>query len=108
MKRRLFSLLLLAALAAPAISPALAQYPDAHEGDYIASNFQFKDGETLRELRLHYLTFGKPVKDAQGRVTNAVLIMHGTGGSGRQFLAPIYAGELFGPGQLLDAQKYFI
>ena len=108
MKKRLFASLLLATFAASAISPALAQYPDAHEGDYTARNFQFKDGETLPELRLHYLTFGKPVKDAQGRVTNAVLIMHGTGGSGRQFLASIYAGELFGPGQLLDANKYFI
>ena len=108
MKRQAIACLVLAVIAACATRSAFAQYPDAHEGDYIAKNFQFKDGETLPELRLHYLTFGKPAKDAQGRVTNAVLIMHGTGGSGRQFLAPIYAGELFGPGQLLDANKYFI
>ena len=62
----------------------------------------------LAELKLHYMTLGKPVQDAQGRVTNAVLIMHGTGGSGEQFLGKIFAGELFGPGQLLDANKYFI
>ena len=108
MKKRIMAGLILVVTAAFAAAGAFAQYPEPHEGDYIAKNFQFKDGETLSELRLHYLTFGKPAKDAQGRVTNAVLIMHGTGGSGRQFLAPIYAGELFGPRQLLDANKYFI
>jgi homoserine O-acetyltransferase len=108
MKKHIIASLILAVVATCGASRAFAQYPDAHEGDYIAKNFQFKDGETLAELRLHYLTFGKPVKDAQGRVTNAVLIMHGTGGSGRQFLGKIYAGELFGPGQLLDANKYYI
>jgi homoserine O-acetyltransferase len=59
-------------------------------------------------LRLHYTTLGKPVSDAQSRVTNAVLILHGTGGSGSQFLQPIFAGELFGPGQLLDTNRYFL
>lgn len=108
MKKHIAACLILAAVAICGTRSAFAQYPGAHEGDYIAKNFQFKDGEMLPELRLHYLTFGKPVKDAQGRVTNAVLIMHGTGGSGRQFLAPIYAGELFGPGQLLDANRYFV
>jgi homoserine O-acetyltransferase/O-succinyltransferase len=78
------------------------------EADYIAHDFHFKSGETLPELRLHYITFGKPVKDASGKVTNAVLILHGTGGSGRQFLVPQFAGVLFGPGQLLDANRYFI
>ncbi|HTW30367.1 MAG TPA: alpha/beta fold hydrolase [Candidatus Sulfotelmatobacter sp.] len=82
--------------------------PVPTEGDYIAHNFHFKSGETLPELRLHYLTFGKPVKDASGKVTNAVLILHGTGGSGRQFLAPQFADVLFGPGELLDATRYFI
>ena len=62
----------------------------------------------LPELRMHYMTLGKPVRDANGRVTNAVLILHGTGGSGRQFLAPQFADVLFGPGQLLDANRYFI
>jgi homoserine O-acetyltransferase/O-succinyltransferase len=78
------------------------------EGDYIAHDFHFNTGETLPELRLHYLTFGKPVKNASGKVTNAVLILHGTGGSGRQFLAPQFADVLFGPGELLDANRYFI
>lgn len=82
--------------------------PSPQEGDYIAHDFHFKSGETLAELRLHYLTFGKPVRDAAGRVTNAVLILHGTGGSGRQFLAPQFAGVLFGPGQLLDVSRYYV
>ena len=80
----------------------------AQEGDYIAHDFHFKSGETLPELRLHYPTLGKPVRDAHGRVTNAVLILHGTGGSGRQFLVSQFAGVLFGTGQLLDASRYFI
>jgi homoserine O-acetyltransferase len=78
------------------------------EGDYVARDFHFKSGETLHELRLHYTTLGTPVRDAKGRTTNAVLILHGTGGSGRGFLTPIFAGVLFGPGQLLDASRYFI
>src|SRR5580693_6994569 len=85
-----------------------APWPGAAEGDYITKNFKFQSGETLPELRLHYTTLGKPVRDAQGRVTNAILILHGTGGTGHQFLTPIFANELFGPGQLLDATRYFI
>jgi homoserine O-acetyltransferase/O-succinyltransferase len=82
--------------------------PATSEGDFVVHNFQFRSGESLAEVRLHYTTLGKPVKDAQGRTTNAVLILHGTGGSGHQFLAPYFAGELFGSGQLLDASRYFI
>jgi homoserine O-acetyltransferase len=78
------------------------------EGDYIARDFQFKSGEKLPALRLHHRTLGKPAHDANGRVTNAVLILHGSGGSGQQFLAPQFANVLFGPGQLLDAGRYFI
>jgi homoserine O-acetyltransferase/O-succinyltransferase len=78
------------------------------EGDYVLRDFHFKSGETVPELRMHYLTLGKPARDVSGRVTNAVLILHGTGGSGRQFLAPQFADVLFGPGQLLDASRYFI
>ena len=82
--------------------------PTPTEGDYVTRDFHFKSGETLPELRLHYLTFGKPDRDASGKVTNAVLILHGTGGSGRQFLASQFADVLFGPGQLLDATRYII
>ena len=67
--------------------PGISTIHVPKEGDYVARNFAFKSGETLPELRLHYHTLGNPVRDAKGRVTNAVLILHGTGGSGRQFLA---------------------
>lgn len=78
------------------------------ESDYLLRDFHFKSGEALPELRMHYMTLGKPVRDGNGRVTNAVLILHGTGGSGRQFLAPQFADVLFGPGQLLDTSRYFV
>jgi homoserine O-acetyltransferase/O-succinyltransferase len=78
------------------------------EGDYVIRDFHFASGEMLPELRLHYTTLGKPHRDAHGRVNNAVLILHGTGGSGRSFLNEHYSGVLFGKGQLLDATKYFI
>ena len=82
--------------------------PQTTEGDVVVKDFVFRDGETMAELRLHYATLGTPVRDAAGHVTNAVMILHGTGGSGAQFLAPQFAGELFGAGQLLDTAKYFI
>jgi homoserine O-acetyltransferase len=85
-----------------------ANWPTPQEGDYVVRDFRFQSGETLSEVRLHYYTFGKPAKDANGGTTNAVLILHGTSGSGTQFLRPIFAGVLFNPGQLLDATKYFI
>ena len=94
-----------------AVGAARAQPPASYpvtEGDYVAHDFKFKSGEQLPELRLHYLTLGKLARDAQGRPTNAVLILHGTGGSSQQFLRPQFAGELFGPGQLLDINRYFI
>lgn len=77
-------------------------------GDFTARDFTFVSGEKLAELRLHYTTLGAPKKDAQGTVTNAVMILHGTGGTGRAFLSNTYAGELFGPGQLLDSARYYI
>jgi len=83
-------------------------YPPPAEGDFTINNFQFSSGETLPELKIHYRTLGKLEKNASGKVTNAVLIMHGTTGSGAQFIRPEFAGELFGNGQLLDAAKYFI
>lgn len=79
-----------------------------HEGDYVIHNFHFESGESMPEVRMHYFTFGAPAKDAQGHTTNAVLILHGTSGSGTQFLRPMFAGVLFGPGQLLDASKYYL
>jgi homoserine O-acetyltransferase/O-succinyltransferase len=85
-----------------------ATWPAPQEGDFIVRDFHFQSGETMPELRLHYTTLGKPATNAKGRTTNAVLILHGTGGAGGQFLRPIFAGVLFGQGQLLDASKYFI
>lgn len=94
-------------LSAAAMAPA-AVYPPPQEGDFTIRDFHFHSGETLPELRLHYRTLGKPQRDASGRTTNGVLILHGTMGSGAQFLNDRFAAVLFGPGQLLDAGKYFI
>lgn len=85
-----------------------AEYPAPREADYIIRDFKFASGESLPELRIHYRTIGKPEKDAQGVTRNAVLITHGTTGSGAQFIRPEFAGELFGKDQPLDASKFFI
>lgn len=77
-------------------------------GDYVIHNFGFASGEKLSELRIHYLTFGKPQRDAAGVVRNAVLIMHGTTGSGAGFTSRSFAGELFGPGQLFDTASHYV
>ena len=122
MKRpiRISLLFAIAVILLPAAIPLRAQQTEAQreqqvfaalktsEGDYVAHDFHFKSGETMAELRLHYTTLGTPARDASGRTTNAVLIMHGTGGSGHSLLQPIFAGVLFGPGELLDANRYFI
>jgi homoserine O-acetyltransferase len=85
------------------------KYPNQTEGDFKINNFPFQSGETtLPVLNIHYITLGQPARDKNGKVTNAVLIMHGTTGSGENFLSSLFAGNLFGPGQLLDASKYFI
>ena len=78
------------------------------EGDYVIRDFKFASGEALPELKIHYRTIGKAAKDEKGVVRNAVLITHGTTGSGAQFIRPEFAGELFGAGQPLDAAKFFI
>jgi homoserine O-acetyltransferase len=91
------------------IRATVAQTPPAPvEGDFTVDNFKFKSGEVLPQVKLHYATLGTPRKDSSGRVDNAVLILHGTGGSSRQFLGQQFAGVLFGAGQLLDASRYYI
>jgi homoserine O-acetyltransferase/O-succinyltransferase len=85
-----------------------ADYPPPAEADYTIRDFKFASGETLPELRIHYRTLGKIDKDAEGKTRNAVLITHGTTGSGAQFIRPEFAGELFGKDQPLDATKFFI
>ena len=102
---RLFAFLWLITTAAR--MPA-ADYPAATEGDYTIRDFKFASGESLPELKIHYRTLGKIDRDASGKVTNAVVIMHGTTGSGAQFIRPEFAGELFGKDQPLDATKFFI
>ncbi|MFO0306072.1 MAG: alpha/beta fold hydrolase, partial [Burkholderiales bacterium] len=78
------------------------------EGDVVLRNFKFQSGESLPELRMHYTAIGKPQKDANGRVINAVLLLHGTGGSGKSLMRPIFSDVLFGRGQLLDTERYYI
>jgi len=84
------------------------QPPPVTEAEYVIKDFKFNSGEALPELRIHYRTLGAPRKNAQGVVTNAVLVMHGTGGTGGQFTGRGFAGELFMPGQPLDVTKYYI
>ena len=96
------------ALLFTAVLVRAADYPAPVEGDFVLKDFAFRGGGSLPELRLHYRTVGTPRRDAAGVVRNAVLITHGTTGSGAQFIRPEFAGELFGAGQPLDAAKYFI
>ena len=98
----LFSLFL--ALAAAQAAP----YPEPVHGDFVIRDFRFAGGEVLPELKLHYFTLGNPARDTNGRVTNAVLLLHGTGGKGTNFLTDGFAGELFGTGQPLDARRFYI
>jgi homoserine O-acetyltransferase len=86
--------------------PAAAQgFPG---NDYVIHDFKFESGETLPELRIHYIALGQPRRDASGTVRNAVIVLHGTTGSGSAFTSRTFGGELFGPGQLLDTSKYFV
>src|SRR3984885_15789463 len=107
--RKLYSGALLASflLGAGAASHAADLDSRPLEGDYVIHDFHFASGETLPELRIHYSYLGKPKKDVQGRVTNAVLIMHGTGGSGRSLINERFSGVLFVKAQLLDAENFF-
>ncbi|HEX9965418.1 MAG TPA: alpha/beta fold hydrolase [Allosphingosinicella sp.] len=78
------------------------------EGDAVLGDFRFGSGERMAKLNVHYATLGTPRRDSKGAVTNAVMILHGTGGTGRQFLQPQFAGELFGPGQPLDLARWYV
>lgn len=97
------------ALVAQTASPSTpARMAVGHEGDFVIRDFHFTDGSVLPALRIHYTTLGHPQRDASGTVRNAVLVLHGTTGSGSAFLSPAFAGELFGPGQLLDSATHYI
>ena len=116
---RLFLIAVFAASAAaqnaPANPGAVLTAPGAQKspytgvpGDYIAQNFKFGTGETLPALKLHYLTLGTPHRNAAGRVDNAVLLLHGTGGNAHTLFAPQFSTVLFGPGQPLDITKFYL
>ncbi|MGH1572839.1 hypothetical protein ACRAWG_21875 [Methylobacterium sp. P31] len=96
----------------PAAAPTAPAAPDhqagQHEGDVDLPEFTFRNGERLAPLRLHYTTLGTPQRDAAGKITNAVLLLHATTGTGKTFLVPTLANHLFGPGQPLDPQRYYI
>jgi homoserine O-acetyltransferase len=87
---------------------SFSQAATPNPGDFIVKDFRFQDGSMLPETKIHYVTLGTPRKNKDGKVSNAVLILHGTGGAHTQFLGRGFAGNLFGPGQLLDAEKYYI
>ncbi len=107
--RRTLQVILVCIATLLAINTSLAaNHPTPQEGDFVVRDFQFKSGEVLPELKLHYITIGTPVRDQAGIVRNAVLILHGTTGSGQGFLRPQFADVLFGPGQPLDATRHFI
>jgi homoserine O-acetyltransferase/O-succinyltransferase len=90
-----------AALMLVSVTAMAADYPAPKEGDWVAKDFKFHTGEVMPELKLHYTTVGEP----NGQ---PVLVLHGSGGSAASMLTPSFAGELFGPGQPLDASKYYI
>jgi homoserine O-acetyltransferase len=104
--------LLLFAVFLGASAAAQSSYPPTHwpiqDGTYVIHGFRFGTGETLPDLKLHYLTLGQPQRDAAGHTTNAVLLLHGTGGNSHSLLNPVFSDVLFGPGQPLDIAKYFI
>jgi homoserine O-acetyltransferase len=94
-------------LPAPQASPPRREWPTS-EADFIVRNHRFRSGETLPEVRLHYTTLGQPRRNAAGEIDNAVMVLHGTGGTGKQFLSPTFANDLYGPGEPLDISKYWI
>jgi homoserine O-acetyltransferase len=111
----MLELLALAALAqaAPAAPPpapvaAVAKAWPVQEHDVLLKDFRFGSGESLPELRIHYSSLGQPHRNASGEIDNAVMVLHGTGGTGQQFRRPQVADELYGPGQPLDIGKYWI
>ena len=98
---------LIAALAAQVAAPPAKAWP-TNESDVVLKDFRFADGESLPQLKIHYTTLGAPHRSAAGQIDNAVMVLHGTGGDGKQFLRPQFADELYGPGQPLDIRRYFI
>ena len=98
----------LAQTAAASVPPVVKPAWPTHEQDIMLTGFRFRSGESLPEVRMHVTTLGTPHRNAAGQIDNAVMVLHGTGGSGKQFLQPQFADELYGPGQPLDVRRYFI
>jgi homoserine O-acetyltransferase/O-succinyltransferase len=88
--------------------PAAKQIWPTHEQDVVLKDFRFRSGEMLPAVKTHVTTLGQPHRNAAGQIDNAVMVLHGTGGTGRQFLSPQFADELYAPGQPLDIRKYWI
>ena len=107
LRRPLAAVALAFSAAAPCVAQRSPQQPGV-TGDYVIKDFKFASGEVLPELKLHYRTLGQPRRDARGVVRNSVLIMHGTGGAGTQFLGAVFANDLYGAGQPLDTTRYYI
>jgi homoserine O-acetyltransferase len=84
------------------------EWPGQHEGDFTVADFSFASGERLAEVRLHYTTLGAPHRDAAGQIDNAILLLHGTMGRGKGFLAHPFGGAMFGAGQPFDTSRYFV
>jgi homoserine O-acetyltransferase/O-succinyltransferase len=101
-----FALITTAAITNAQQRPA-SKWP-TQDGSYDIANFHFKDGETIEKLHLHYITLGKPHRDAAGHTDNAILLLHGTGGNAHSLMSPVFSDVLFGPGQPFDITKYFL
>jgi len=86
----------------------IAESEGVESGTYLIHDFHFGSGESLPELKLHYLTLGKPHRDASGHTDNAVLLLHGTGGNAHSLLNPAFSDVLFGPGQPLDITRFYL
>jgi homoserine O-acetyltransferase/O-succinyltransferase len=100
--------LILTLLALLIATPAIAAPWPTQAGDVALKDFRFQSGESLASLRIHYTTLGSPHRGADGQIDNAIMVLHGTGGMGAQFLQPQFAEELYGPGQSLDITRYYI
>lgn len=104
---RKFLLLVLALFAAPLAAEPVNRSAQAKQQDITLKQFHFGTGETM-DVRLHVTTLGTPHRDAKGEIDNAVMVLHGTGGSGAQFFRPQFADELYGPGQVLDIKRWYV
>ncbi len=108
MRMRRLAFTVVCFLMSHSLAMAQTSWPDQREGDFGIKDFRFASGEVLPELKLHYTTLGRPERNASGEITNAVLLLHGTSSTGKMWLTPSLADELFAPGQPLDAARYYI